>query len=109
MKAHRTLLTAFRAIRKNPLRSLLTTFGIVIGVGAVIAMMEIGNGSSSAIAKSFESMGANTLMLMPGSAMTAGISQGVGSSMKLSPEDCAAIVRECPAVAAAAPVVRGRA
>ena len=109
MKVHRTLLTAFRAIRRNPLRSLLTTFGIVIGVGAVIAMMEIGNGSSMAIAKSFESMGANTIVVMPGSAMTAGISQGTGSSMKLSPEDCNSIIKECPAVAAAAPVVRGRA
>ncbi len=109
MKAHRTLLTAFRAIRRNPLRSLLTTFGIVIGVGAVIAMMEIGNGSSTAIAKSFESMGANTIVVMPGSAMSAGISQGTGSSMKLTPGDCEAIIKECPAVAAAAPVVRGRA
>ena len=109
MKIHRTLLTAMTAIRRNPLRSLLTTFGIVIGVGAVIAMMEIGNGSSASIAKSFESMGANTIMIMPGSAMTAGISQGVGSSMKLSPRDCEAIIKDCPAVAAAAPVVRGRA
>ncbi|OGV53091.1 MAG: hypothetical protein A2X49_17310 [Lentisphaerae bacterium GWF2_52_8] len=109
MKARRTLLTAFLAIRRNPLRSLLTTFGIVIGVAAVIAMMEIGNGSSSAIAKSFESMGANTIMVMPASTTNSGISQGTGSSMKLSPGDCDAIIKECPAVAAAAPVVRGRA
>ena len=109
MRAQRTILTAFRAIRRNPLRSLLTTFGIVIGVGSVIAMMEIGSGSSAAISKSFESMGANTLMIMPGSAVSAGISQGTGSSMKLSPRDCDAIIRECPSVAAAAPVVRGRA
>ncbi len=109
MKAHRTLINAFSAIRRNPLRSLLTTLGIVIGVGAVIAMMEIGNGSSAAIAKSFESMGANTLIVMPGSATSAGRSSGSGSSMKLSPKDCEAIIRECPAVSAAAPVVRGRA
>ena len=45
----RTLKTALNALRRNVLRSALTTLGIVIGVGAVIAMMEIGQGSSTAV------------------------------------------------------------
>ena len=47
MKIYRTLRTAFRALRRNPMRATLTILGIVIGVAAVIAMMEIGNGSSA--------------------------------------------------------------
>ena len=102
------LLLALRAIRRNLMRSILTTLGIVIGVGAVIAMMEIGHGSSSAIQKTVASMGANNLTIFPGTATSAGVSFGSGSVMTLTPEDCEAIVRECPAVEAAAPMVRAR-
>jgi len=61
VKVYRTWQTALRALRRNPMRAALTTLGIVIGVGAVIAMMEIGKGSSEAIQKSIASMGANNL------------------------------------------------
>ncbi len=106
MKAHRTVLTALRAIRRNPMRAMLTTLGIVIGVAAVIAMMEIGNGSSEAIKKTIESMGANTLMVLPGAAASGGVTFGAGSSMKLTPYDYEAIAKDCPSVASAAPIVR---
>jgi ABC-type antimicrobial peptide transport system permease subunit len=109
MKIHRTLRTALLALGRNPMRAMLTTLGIVIGVAAVIAMMEIGNGSSSAIQKSIASMGANTVLILPGTAASGGVSFGSGSAMTLTPQDYAAIVRECPAVASAAPVVRARA
>ena len=108
MKVYRILRTALRALRRNPMRALLTTLGIVIGVGAVIAMMEIGTGSSNAIQRSIASMGANNLMVFPGSAASAGISFGMGSSMTMTPQDVDAILRECPAVLYAAPVVRAR-
>ncbi|MFH0995456.1 MAG: ABC transporter permease [Pseudomonadota bacterium] len=108
MKIHRTVRTALLALRRNPMRAMLTTLGIVIGVGAVIAMMEIGNGSSSAIKKSIASMGANTVLIMPGTAASGGISFGSGSVMTLSPQDYEAILRECPSVNSAAPVVRAR-
>ena len=62
------LLASLTALRRNVMRSALTTLGIVIGVGAVIAMMEIGNGSSASIQKTIASMGANTLMIFPGAA-----------------------------------------
>jgi len=108
MRTWRTTRTAMRALRRNPMRAALTTLGIVIGVGAVIAMMEIGAGSSSQIQKGISSMGANVLLIMPGTAATAGVTLGTGSLTTLTPQDCEAILRECPAVCTAAPVVRAR-
>jgi len=92
----RTLRTAFHALRRNKMRSALTTLGIVIGVAAVIAMMEIGNGSSKAIQRSIASMGADNLVVMPGAAASGGVSFGGGSAMTLTPGDCEAILRDCP-------------
>ncbi|MFH0995308.1 MAG: ABC transporter permease [Pseudomonadota bacterium] len=108
MKIHRTIRTALQAIQRNPMRAMLTTLGIVIGVAAVIAMMEIGKGSSSAVKKSIAGMGANTLLVHPGTAASGGISFGAGSGMNLTPQDYEAIVRECPSVRSAAPEVRAR-
>jgi len=108
MKVYRTIRTAMRALRRNPMRALLTTLGIVIGVAAVIAMMEIGAGSSAAVQKSISSMGANVVLVMPGTATSSGISFGSGSVTTLTPDDAAAIQRECPAVKAVAPAVRAR-
>jgi len=104
----RTLRTAFHALRRNKMRSALTTLGIIIGIAAVIAMMEIGNGSSKAIQKSIASMGADNLLVLPGAAASGGVSFGGGSAMTLTPDDMEAIVRECPAVRAAAPIARAR-
>ncbi len=104
----RTLKTALRALRRNVTRSALTVLGIVIGIAAVIAMMEIGKGSSSSIARTIASMGANNLLIMPGTAASGGVSFGAGSVLTLTAEDCAAIARECPGIAAASPIVRAR-
>ena len=108
MKIYRTVKTSVRALRRNPMRAMLTTLGIVIGVGSVIAMMEIGAGSSAAIRKSIASMGANILNISPGAASSGGVSFGSGSSKTLTPGDCEAIVKECPAVRSAAPMVHTR-
>ena len=105
MKTLRILSASLTALRRNILRSALTTLGIVIGVGAVIAMMEIGNGSSAAIQKTIASMGANMLMVFPGAAASGGVSFGAGTTMSLTPDDCVAILNECPSVRAVAPVV----
>jgi ABC-type antimicrobial peptide transport system permease subunit len=104
----RILRTAFRALRRNIMRSALTTLGIVIGVGAVIAMTEIGQGSSAAVQKTIASMGANNLLIMPGTASTGGVSFGGGSVITLTPQDADAIARECPSVNSVATVVRAR-
>lgn len=108
MKALRTVKTALRALVRNPMRAVLTTLGIVIGVGAVITMMEIGEGSSSLLKAQIASLGANNLLIFPGAAASTGVSFGVGTSTTLTPQDCQAILRDCPAVRAGAPIVRVR-
>ena len=108
MKISRTFRTALRALRRNPMRATLTTLGIVIGVAAVIAMMEIGSGSSAMVQNSIAGMGANSILVLPGAAASGGINFGAGSVMTLTPGDCDAIIRDCPAVRSVAPVVRTR-
>jgi ABC-type antimicrobial peptide transport system permease subunit len=90
------------------MRTLLTTLGIVIGVGAVITMMEIGNGATLAIQRTLTSIGANTLVIIPGAQNVGGINYGIGSMTTLSPKDADAIAKECPGVANVAPIVRAR-
>jgi macrolide transport system ATP-binding/permease protein len=100
--------TALHGLSRNVMRAALTTLGIVIGVAAVIAMMEIGNGSSSAIQATIASMGANNLIILPGTASSGGVSFGGGSNKTLTPKDAEAILAECPAVRGAVPIVRAR-
>lgn len=91
------------------MRAMLTALGIIIGIAAVIVMMEIGQGSSRAIKSTIESMGANNLMVFPGTAASGGVSFGAGSVMTLTEGDSAAIEAQVPGVKAVAPVVRSRA
>jgi macrolide transport system ATP-binding/permease protein len=104
----RMLRTALNGLRRNIMRAALTTLGIVIGVAAVIAMMEIGRGSASSIQQTIASMGANNLLILPGAAASGGVSFGGGSGMTLTPEDAEVIAREAGAVRAVAPAVRAR-
>jgi ABC-type antimicrobial peptide transport system permease subunit len=107
---YRTLLLAFKSLSRNVLRSALTTLGIVIGVAAVIAMVEIGQGASAAVQQTILNMGANNLLIMPGTATSGGVSFGMGSVMTLTPEDAVTLgdPDRCPALEAAAPLVRAR-
>jgi ABC-type antimicrobial peptide transport system permease subunit len=82
--------------------------GIVIGVAAVIAMMEIGQGSSKAIQEMIARMGANNLMVQPGTAASGGISLGGGSQQTLTLKDYEALDEQRPLLASVAPVVRSR-
>jgi macrolide transport system ATP-binding/permease protein len=104
----RMLRTALTGLRRNVLRAALTALGIIIGVAAVITMMEIGRGSSSSIQRSIASMGANNLLILPGTASSGGVTFGAGSVMTLTPQDADAIAAESPAVRGAAPIVRAR-
>jgi ABC-type antimicrobial peptide transport system permease subunit len=108
VKFYRTLKTAWRGLRRNVLRAALTTLGIVIGVAAVIAMMEIGHGSSVAIQRTIASMGANNLVILPGTAASNGVSFGGGSVMTLTPQDADALAQHSSALSSVAPVVRAR-
>jgi macrolide transport system ATP-binding/permease protein len=100
--------TALNGLRRNILRAALTTLGIIIGVASVIAMMEIGRGSASAIQRTIASMGATNLLVLPGTASSGGVSFGAGSVMTLTPQDAEAIASESPAARAVAPIVRAR-
>src|SRR5437667_10732598 len=104
--AVRTVQTSLRALRRNIMRSALTCVGIVIGIAAVIAMMEIGNGVTTLNQRAIASLGANNLLVMPGQAASGGVSWGAGSVMTLTPQDCEAVSSLCPAIRAAAPEVR---
>ncbi|MGD0781999.1 MAG: ABC transporter permease [Candidatus Aminicenantales bacterium] len=108
MKWYWTVKNAARALRRNIMRAALTTLGIIIGIAAVIAMMEIGQGSSAAIQRTIASMGANNLLVMPGTAASGGISFGAGTVLTLTPQDADEILSECPPVRSVAPVVRAR-
>jgi ABC-type antimicrobial peptide transport system permease subunit len=104
----RIIRTALKALGRNPMRAALTALGIIIGVAAVIIMMEIGKGSSKAIQRSITNMGANNLLIQPGQATSGGVSFGAGTVMTLTPADSDAILKECPAVLSSAPLVRAR-
>ncbi len=109
MKTHKkTIRTALRALSRNPMRATLTTLGIIIGVASVIVMIEIGKGSATAIQRTILNMGANNLLIHPGTAASGGVSFGAGSVMTLTPQDCEAILRECPSVRHAVPEVQAR-
>ncbi|HST21255.1 MAG TPA: ABC transporter permease [Blastocatellia bacterium] len=101
-----TFKIALRALARNKMRSSLTMLGIIIGVGAVIAMVGIGQGASATIQSQIAQLGNNMLFVMSGSMNTGGMRGGAGSSNTLIPEDADAIERECPSVRAVSPGVR---
>jgi putative ABC transport system permease protein len=101
-----TLRVALRAVLRNKMRSFLTTLGIIIGVGAVIAMMSIGAGAKSQVEQAFAAMGTNLLIVLPGSSTSGGVRGGFGSMPTLTQDDLDAIESQVPSVKAAAPVLR---
>jgi putative ABC transport system permease protein len=93
---------AARALMRNKLRSFLTMLGVIIGVGAVIAMTAIGAGASARVQATFEGMGSNMLVIMSGSSQQGGARGGAGTQPTLTWTDLDAI-RALPAVRLAAP------
>ena len=94
---------ATQALRRNLSRSLLTSLGIIIGVGAVITTMAIGAGAQAAVLKQIESLGANLIVITPGSVNSGGVHMGAGTRTSLSTGDVAAIQSNLLDVEAAAP------
>ena len=107
MNAWACVRSAVRALRANLLRSALTMLGIVIGVAAVIAMVAIGSGAQTQVADQIRALGANLLLVQPGSGKEGAVRLGAGSRHNLTEEDAAAIAVEIPGVLAAAPTVAG--
>jgi len=102
-----TLRIAFKALGRNKMRSGLTMLGIIIGVGAVIAMIAIGSGAKARIQEQIASMGSNLLIVLSGSATSGGFRWGSGSVPTLTVEDAKAISSELSAVKYSAPVLQG--
>jgi len=100
-----TIRIAVEALLANKLRSCLTMLGIVIGVGAVIALMSIGSGAQAAIASNIKSLGSNLITITPGAQSQGGISQGNGSAPTLTLDDATAIAdpNSVPDAAAVSP------
>jgi putative ABC transport system permease protein len=98
MRFASTFIIAFRALRRNKLRSVLTALGIIIGVGAVIAMVGIGNGAKAQVEAQIASLGQNVILVFSGSTTASGIRTGWGGAGTLKIEDAEAIRREVPGV-----------
>jgi macrolide transport system ATP-binding/permease protein len=103
--AFRTLRMALHALRRNVMRSMLTCLGIIIGIAAVIAMMEIGGGSSRSIEQAISSLGASVVQIDPADVSIGGVNSGSGGRVTLTPEDAEALRHECPALQSVAPTV----
>jgi macrolide transport system ATP-binding/permease protein len=101
-----TVGTALTALRRHTLRSALTVLGIIIGVASLIAIAALGRGSARSIKDTLESMGACGIVVEARAATSNGVT--LGSVKTLTPEDAEAVLRECPAVRAVAPVVEAR-
>ena len=105
MKFIGTVLMALRSLLRNPTRTMLTMLGIIIGIAAVITMMEIGAGSSASIRASIEQMGAGSGVIYPGLRRVSGIKMGRNTWTYLLPADAEAVLQECPHVSLVSPVV----
>ena len=108
MKQSTLLKVASTSILKNKLRTMLTMLGIVIGVGAVIVMVAVGNGAQLQIKNQISSLGTNLIIVMPGSGTPGGVNQGAGSYNRLTVADADQLKREGTLFAGVSPVVSAR-
>ena len=106
MKLSATLLIALRALRRNKMRSMLTMLGIIIGVGAVIAMVGVGNGAKAQVEAQIATLGQNMILIFSGSMTSGGARGGYGAAGTLKIEDAIAISREVPGVTLVSPEIR---
>ena len=109
MSTLQTFRVAVYALLRNKLRAFLTTLGVIIGVGSVIAMVAIGEGAKASVQQTFASMGSNMLIVLSGSTRTSGVRGGFGSMPTLTWDDLSAIRAELLSVRHAAAVLGTRA
>src|SRR2546425_5571556 len=101
-----TLSVATRALGRNKLRSGLTALGIIIGVGAVITMVGIGNGAKAQVEAQVASLGQNVIQVSAGSSVRGSVRQGADSAVTLTVEDAEVIAEEIPDAVAVSPEVK---
>jgi putative ABC transport system permease protein len=100
---------AWRALRANAMRSMLTALGIIVGVAAVVCMVSVGAGAQAQVSEKIRTLGANLLLIMPGAQTSGAVRMEAGTRHTLTEEDAAAIRRDLPAAQVAAPVLSRRA
>ena len=103
-----SLRIALTALRANTLRSILTTLGIIIGVGSVIVMVAVGSGARSEVDRQIASLGSNMLVVYPGASRVGGRSAGAGSRLPLSERDMQALREKTSRVVAISGCFRQR-
>lgn len=100
-----SLMMALSGLGANKLRSFLTMLGVIIGVGAVIVAIAIGEGSKAAVEESIQRLGSNVLTVLPGQQRRGGVSMGFGSQSTMKLSDVDLLLRSCPSVGRAYPSV----
>ncbi|MEM8488163.1 MAG: ABC transporter permease [Bacteroidota bacterium] len=108
MKSTTLIKVASQSILKNKMRTLLTMLGIIIGVGAVLVMVAIGEGAQSQIQDQIDNLGTNMIVITPGSSTQSGVSQGAQSLNRLTIDDAEKLKQESPYLAAVSPVITTR-
>lgn len=93
-----TILSALRILRRNPLRAGLTMLGIVIGIGAVVAMVGLGQGATASVQAEISSLGTNVLIIIPGATTVGGVRGGLGSISTLTVDDAQDIEKKVTSV-----------
>jgi putative ABC transport system permease protein len=106
MSAWAAFRSAWRALAANALRSVLTMLGIISGVGAVIAMVAVGQGATDRVQEQMQALGSNIMLVVPGGVSQAGVRLGAQTRQRLTEEDALAIGLEIPEVQVAAPTSR---
>ena len=97
---------AVRSLNRNKMRSFLTMLGVIIGVGAVITMLAVGQGARDAIKAQIAALGTNVILIFPGSFTQGGVRMEAGSASQLTDEDADAIKKQCPSIQFVTPIVR---
>lgn len=106
MNLRESIEVALEGLVANKMRAALTMLGVIIGVGAVIAMLAIAQGAREQTMQRIQQMGTNVLMVMSGQSRQGAVMGGFGSMQTLTLEDSDAIAKKCPSVIAIAPEVR---
>src|ERR1700722_15135654 len=106
MNPREVIRVALRALARNKLRTILTMLGIIIGVGAVICTVSIGQGAGQQVQEQIQSLGNNMIMVFSGSVNTNGVRMGNGANKTLTADDADAILQHVQDVLAVSPVVQ---
>jgi len=105
MNPREVVRVALRALARNKLRTILTMLGIIIGVGAVICTVAIGQGASQQVQQQIQSLGTNVIMVFAGSVNTSGVRMGSGATKTFTADDAQAILQHVPGVTMVSPML----